>query len=225
MPSKIDRLLKDTSVRTRTADQMREALCHFYLGRGSKKECFDAVNGCSETTYYRLKNEHPDLVAAIDNSARREALYRTNGEDIAFQARQKRRSRAIQEWAIGLLLDPRVMQATLDIALGIPRQVEVDGATMTIIVYPRDQLKAIALLQDLARGGVLPQTQGSFTDILPVRGKTPSQRKNMTTLESIGAFGVRTDLSTITASKPDGQSIKVSVLPQSKAEIRRKRAD
>jgi hypothetical protein len=209
MPTKIDRLLKETSVRTRTADQMQEALTHHYLGRGSKAECLDKVNGISETTYYRLRKEHPELAEAIDHSARREALYRTSGEQIAFQARQKRRSRAIQERAMEALLDPAVMQAIVDIAIGRPRTVTVGHEEKHIIVYPRDQVKAIALLQDLAREGVLPETEVSIDDL--IWAEPPTDDKDKDSLDWLIGVGVPRDFNTVTAKTGDGQEIKTTV--------------
>ena len=190
---RLDRLIDATSVRPQTAYRMREALIQHFLGRGSVKQCIENTSGISESTFYRIRKDHPGLAEAIDNTARGEALYRVDGKTIAYQARQKRLSHEVQERAIEALLDPRVIQAILDIALGKPRQVEVAGETVTMIVYPRDQLKAIALLQDLARGGVLPETHTSFTDILPAMPKKPTRGKKPTTLESIGVRGSLTD--------------------------------
>ncbi|MFW6082861.1 MAG: hypothetical protein ACOC8C_02270 [Chloroflexota bacterium] len=209
MTSKIDRLLKDTSVRTRTADQMRQALCHFYLGQGPKKDCLDAVNGCSETTYYRIKNEYPDLVEAIDHSARREALLRTSGQDIAFQARQKRKSHKLQERAAEALLDPRVMDTIVDIALGKPRTVAVGGEDQHIIVYPRDQIRAFALLQKLAREGVLPETEIGIDDIIWIDPPADDTKKD--NLDWMIGAGVPTDFKTMTATTADGREVKGTV--------------
>lgn len=206
----IDRLLEKTSVRKRTAFQMREGLCHHYTGRGSKGECLDALNGCSETTYYRIKNEHPELVEAIDRSARREALYRTCGEDIAFQARQKRASHQIQRSASEAL--EQCIPVLASIALGEPRQVEINGETEFILVYPRDQLKAIALLQKIARHGVLPESEISTEDIARPQASDEEQAPDVDLL--IGA-GVPTDFDSITAKTPDGREVRATVVPPS----------
>jgi hypothetical protein len=186
---------------------MREALCDFYLGRGSKKECFDAVKGCSETTYYRLKNEHPDLVTAIDNSARREALWRTNGDDIAFQARQKRISHQLQLEAMEALEE--CIPVLVSIALGEPRQVEVDGETQTILVYPRDQVKAVAFLQKIAQEGVLPETEISIKNYL--RPEITSEAEEQDDLDWMIGVGVPTDFKTLTATTPDGREFKTTI--------------
>ena len=159
---RIDRLLKETTVRQRTAFHMREALTRYYLGLGTRGECLDDVSGCSETTYYRIRNEYPELVQAIDDSARLEALLRVSGEEIAFQGWQKRMSHVIQERATEALLDPRVMEAMLQIILGKSRTVVLDGTELPIIPYPRDQLEALRVVQDLARYGCLPESETVF---------------------------------------------------------------
>jgi hypothetical protein len=212
----IDRLLRDTPVRERTAYQMRQALCHFYLGRGSKKECLDALDGISETTYYRIKNEYPDLVDAIDRSARREALYRTCGEDIAFQARQKRESREIQRRAAEILKE--CLPVLASIALGEPRRVDVDGETQFILVYPRDRLKAIALVQKIAREGTLPKREITLKDI---QWAEPPREAEEPSLDWLINIGVPTDFHTVTATTPDGREVKATVVPPSDPDIRR----
>jgi hypothetical protein len=190
---------------------MREALCHFYLGRGSKKECFDAVKGCSETTYYRIKDEHPELAEAIDHSARREALYRTSGEQIAFQARQKRRSRAIQEWAMDVLADPRVQEVLLSIILGEPRTVVVGDEERYIIPRPADRIRAFKALLDLARCGCLPETEVGIDDI--IWAKPPADERDEDSLDWLIGVGVPVDFETIAATTPDGRDVKATVAP------------
>jgi hypothetical protein len=203
----LKRLIEQEGVRWNTALAIRRALIKHYLGHGSVARCLEEAERCSETTFYRWKNDFPELVEAIDNSARREALYRTNGDDIAFQARQKRFSHQIQLAAMEALKD--CIPMLVSIALGKPRQVEVDGETQTILVYPRDQVKAVALLQKLAREGVLPETDIAVKDFL--RSETASDTKEEQNPDWLIGVGVPTDFETLTATTPDGREVRATV--------------
>jgi hypothetical protein len=101
------------------------------------------------------------------------------------------------------------MQAILDIALGKPRTVTVGGEEQHIIVYPRDRLKAVALLQEIAREGVLPETEISIKDML--RPETTSEANEKRDMDWLIGVGVPTDFKSVTATTPDGREIKATV--------------
>lgn len=199
-------LASDKDVSPKTAAAIERGLVRYFLGEGPIKECLNAEDGCSDATYYRWKHDHPELIEAIEDSARLKGLKGQRGEDIAFESRQKQRSHAIQEWAIDVFERDDIKESLIRLALGTVRTAEADGEMKTIVAYPRDQIEAMKLLQELSRGGTLPEVRKDhtmeFLDRMVDRDDEGEQEG--ASLQRIG-LGVMPDFTRIEATTADGK--------------------
>jgi hypothetical protein len=178
------------------------------------KDILDEVSGISETTFYRVKKEFPELAAAIDESARLEAWRRIGDEEIAFQANEKRLSRAIQECAMDVLEDPRVLQAVVDVVLGKPRLSVIGGESKHVAPRPKDQLQAFRALQDFARSGFLPERTTGFKDLMTIP-EPPLPKKEQADVEWLIGSGVSSESDSLTGETGDGDTTEPTVVRNS----------
>lgn len=207
---------------------MERALAKYYAGLVQKKEALDEEEDCGVSTYYAWKKAHPDLVQYIEDRARLKALKHQRGEDVAWEARQKRSSHELQEKAIEALKSKELIPAMLDVALGGHRSLTMmaDGKNgpyekiYNIISYPRDQVEAVRRLQELARGGALPEAKAETLEFLDrlTEERTDAEyaeeeaEDTGTKLEDIGfGMGVGTRFTKITAETADGRTITAEV--------------
>jgi len=219
MPKTTD-IVAAEGLNPRVALAIESALTRYFKGLATKKEALSEEEGCSEGTYYTWRKEHPDLIQAIEDQARLKGLKAQRGEDIAFEARQKRRSHFVQEYAMEILEDVAVMEAMHSIVLGETRLVRQGEEEKYITAYPRDQIEALRRIQEIARGGTLPEPRAEaleFLDRVPVENerwgrkeKEEEEEKSGTTLEEIG-FGASTRFTKITAETADGRKLTAEV--------------
>lgn len=190
----------------RIASGMERGLHEYFMGYGTKEECLDRHG--SSATYYSWKKKHPEAVEAIEHEARVAALVETDGDNIAFRASQLRASREVQVDAILKLKKAGIIDALADIALGQVRLVEMgpDEEPKRIIPYPRDQVEATRRLQELARGGVLPESADVTMEFIErmLRKDAAQEEKGQTTLQKLG-LGVTPEFTKITAETADGR--------------------
>jgi hypothetical protein len=191
---------------------MERALTRYFLGHGTKKECFDQEEDCSDATFYTWREKHPQIVQAIEDNARLRGLKGQRGEDIAFESRQKRRSHEIQEWAIDAFERNDIKAALIDLALGTSRTVMMGDEEKHIVAYPRDQIQALELLQELARGGTLPEAKKDALEFLDRIAETEEEEEEHdgTTLDDF-VTGVPAQFTRITAETADGRKLTAEV--------------
>jgi hypothetical protein len=220
-------LAENAELNPKIALAIQRALTEYLLGHGTKVDCFEQERGCAISTYYNWRSEYPDLVQAIEDRARLNALKNQYGEDVAFQARQKRRSQHVQEEAMRALEDDRVVGMLFDLILGVPRTsvIEQDNGELDvkrIHVYPRDQIEAFRRLRELARGGVRPEITADgldFLDRLPMLGENkrramedfrqqPEEQPRGVTLDDIAPSA---QFTRITAETTDGRTFTAEV--------------
>lgn len=204
-------LATEHDLNPRVAMGLERALARYFAGAGPKKQCLQEEENCSEGTYYTWRKENPALIQRIEDNARLRGLKHQRGEDIAWESRQKRESHLIQEWAIKALKQNDIKAALIDLALGNPRTITVGDEDKHIVPYPRDQIQALELLQELARGGALPEAKKdslAFLDRL-----TEYEEEDRDRGPSLDDFvlGVPTRFSKITAETPDGRKFTAEV--------------
>jgi hypothetical protein len=91
----------------------------------------------------------------ISREAKAEAYKDRDDKQVAFDAEQFDVSVHLQRMAFVYLMES--LPKIADIATGEAREVKVHGKKKVIVPYPRDQNEAVRILQQLARGGVLPE--------------------------------------------------------------------
>lgn len=198
-------VINESDIDEESAENVYNALFDFYAGRGNKTDCLDRHT--SHQTFYRMKSAYPEIVKRIDDSARIDALLEVFGDDIAFRAVQKVISRDVQMQAMLALRDQDIVSAMTTVALGSPRMVDLgNGEAKQIIAYPRDQVEAVRRLQELARGGVLPE---EATNLLELIGEKGEEEKSVT-LQQLG-LGITPDFTRITAQTADGTTYTAEV--------------
>lgn len=200
----------------RVAQGMERALTHYFLGHGTKKECFEAEEDCSDATFYTWRQQYPAIVQAIEDNARLRGLKGQRGEDIAFESKQKRRSHEIQEWAMGTFERRDIRHALISLALGEPRLVTMNGEEQSIVAYPRDQIQALELLQELSRGGTLPEAKKDALEFLDRIAEQDEETEDGGTKLDDLFIGVPTNFSKITVESADGRKLTAEV---SQAEV------
>ena len=150
---------KELAIAPERAELIEEALVLYYTGKKRTMiDAFSSVIGMSHGTYYSLKKEHPDEITDIIRSARVIAADERSDIEIAFSAEQLDVSIEVQRRAAEIIGESlpelqRIAMAVHSTYTDTVREIE-----KTIAVYPRDQLGAITILQQLARGGTLPET-------------------------------------------------------------------
>lgn len=227
-------LVEEQELDVSVAMGMERALIRYFSGLSKKVQSFEEEDACSISTYYSWRHNYPDLVQAIEDRARLKALKAQRGEDVAWEARQKRRSHNIQEQAIEAMERPEVVGAMLEIVLGGYRTVDLEdydeegnlrAKRYNIVSYPRDQVEALKRLQELARGGALPEAKAEtleFLDRLSEEKRLLEHQQEdeereepedtSTKLEDIGfGMGVGTRFTKITAETADGRTITAEV--------------
>jgi hypothetical protein len=206
-------IIEETDVTQAAAEGIYDALFEFFTTGGSKTKCLDEHT--SHQVYYRMRKSHPEVLQRIEDSARIDALLDTFGDDIAFRAAQKVVSRDVQMQAMLTLRDQNVIGAMADVALGKLREVDMgDGEVKQIVAYPRDQVEAVRRLQELARGGVLPEQAQDLLHLLSKRGAMEEEEEiaeeKAVTLQQLG-LGITPDFTRITAQTADGTTYTAEV--------------
>ena len=200
---------------------MERALVRYFSGLANKCEALDDEDGVSQGTYYTWRQKYPDTIQRIEDAARLKALKNQRGEDIAWESEQKRKSHELQARAIGALMDEQLVPALLEVALGGNRQIVItedgdDGPEeriRNIIAYPRDQVEAVRRLQELARGGALPEAKKDaleFLDNVTEYEEGKEETKTGPTLDDM-ITGVPAQFTRVTAETADGRKFTAQV--------------
>lgn len=208
-------LAKEEDMNPSTAAALHRALTRFFSGEGKKTELLEDEVGCSPSTYYRWRDKNVELMQTIEDRARLLALKQQRGEDVAWEARQKRLSHGIQEWAIDSLSRRDVQGALIELILGTTRTVMMGDEERHIVSYPRDQVQALQLLQEIARGGALPESrQGTleFLDRIPMQD-TDEEEEEKPSGPKLDDFilGIPTQFTKITAETANGRKLTAEV--------------
>ncbi len=136
---------------------LRQILVLYYSGRATSiQDAVAQVPEMGRTSFYKWKGDYPVEFDAISREAKAEAYKEKGDKQVAFDAEQFDVSVQLQRMAFEHLLAS--LPQIADIAKGEVRKVDVDGKTKVIVPYPRDQNEAMKILQQIARGGVLPES-------------------------------------------------------------------
>jgi hypothetical protein len=151
---------KDESIPEPVRGILKQVLVLYYSGQAvSIQAAVEQVDGIGRTTFYKYKGDYPAEFEAISREAKAEAYRDRDDKQVAFDAEQFDVSVRLQRMAFDYLIDS--LPKIADIAKGEAREVKVDGKKKVIVPYPRDQNEAVKILQQLARGGVLPESAPS----------------------------------------------------------------
>ena len=190
----------DTSKKISEADweTFREALVSYYVEGPPITRAFDLAEPGLIDRYYRRRKDYPEEIERLNQEARTLALLERSGDEIAFESEQIQTSQKIQRAAVEQIKS--ALPEIARIARGESRVVrdEYTGKKKVMIVYPRDQLDAIKLLQSLARGGALPEGyRRGEVQAVPAQSTEPEPLLDL--------LGVSTSFTSVTAQAPDGR--------------------
>jgi len=194
-------------------DAFRRALVSYYTQGPPIADAFDQVQAGLVDRYYRRKKKFPDEIERINRQARREAAEQSAGdrqaadaEAIIFSAELQRRARqALMESLPRLGSIARGEVQVYDLG-----ETDRDGSPKVkrIIAYSRDIVAAARLLQELARGGVLPENYRP-PSLEPVADRDEEGPRE----PMIPVLGIGTDFTRVTAITPDGTEYTAEVRP------------
>jgi len=186
-------------------DQQRQAILDSLLVRYTQnlslEAAFKKVGSMSRSTYQRLLRRFPDAVRDADAEAREIVHRQLRSEQLAFTTAQMAHSRDIQDRAADLIKEGLPLLG--QIVRGEVRTVQIGDEEKQIIAYPRDSLKAMEILQNLARGGVLPEGD------LPFQQSAEEPQQPRAVLPPL--IGGGTSFTKVTAETADGQTFTASV--------------
>ena len=136
------------------------ALTCYYRGEKKLPEALKDHANMSKSAYYRIKQDHAAIVGDLDRRARVEALLAKSGKQLHLESHLQETSLSIQiDAAKGVL---SAIPAVVAIALGESRFVTMTNKAgeeyeKQLPSYQRDIVAAVKLLQELGRGGTLPE--------------------------------------------------------------------
>jgi len=192
--------------KTSLSDQQRQAILDSLLVRYTQnlslEAAFSQVGSMSRSTYQRLLRQYPNAVQAADTEAREIVHKQLRSEQLAFTTAQMAHSRAIQDRAAELIKEGLPLLG--QIVRGEVRTIQVGDEEKRIVAYPRDSLKAMEMLQSLARGGTLPEGNLPFQQQAVQEDKTP-------TAMLPPLLGGGTSFTKVTAETANGQVFTASV--------------
>jgi hypothetical protein len=181
---------------------LKQVLVLYYSGQAvSIQAAVEQVDGIGSTTFYKYRGDYPDEFEAISREAKAEAYKERDSKQVAFDAEQFDVSVQLQRMAFEYLLES--LPHIADIAQGKPRDVKSGGKKKTIVPYPRDQNEAVKILQQLARGGVLPEsTPGKVAGMIgePDEGNKESK---------LPALPISAEFTSVVAKAADGTTVTV----------------
>lgn len=180
---------------------IKDALVLYYSGDAdSIKDAFDQ-SSIARSTYYKYKSDHPDVVDEIEKDALSTAARQVDLVSRSFSNWQVMRSSEIQRMATALLSDRRLFDELQHIIFEDHRTVTINDKDKVIVNYPRDKMEAIKQLQQLARGGVLPE------HFVPPQHHEERQSAGILNLGE----GPSPEFSSIEVTTKDGRRLKASI--------------
>ncbi len=182
------------------------ALIVYYKGGCELKAAFKAADGIGYGSYYRLKKVHPDEMRLIDHEARQAAILDRDGAQIAYDSEQLELSRQLQKESAEAMLDalPQIAHLAKGGTLMVKKTNKAgEEENKLIVIYPRDQLQAMNVLQILAKSGVVPD------DLLSPPPKFVGEEEETQVLAL--PLPVNANFSRIEATRPDGTVITATV--------------
>ena len=149
------------------------ALTAYYRGENKLEEALVVHANVSKSSYYRLKNEHPAIMGDLDRRARIEALLAKSGKQLHLESQLQEVSLEIQAAAAQGVR--AAIPAVAAIALGESRFVTMTNKAgeqyeKQLPSYQRDIVAAVKLLQELGRGGTLPEVPTIYASSEDDRG-------------------------------------------------------
>jgi len=194
--------LELTEMRDGTRRGILDALTAYYKGDcPSYSDAFADTPGISRDTYYRYMREQPELIAEIDEEARALAAKSRGSVQLASDSMLLQESFAIQHQAADEL--HQAIAHIGRIARGEPSTLTLTnskGKEYTKVSYPShaSAVNAFTALQNVARGGVLPEAIARMVATVP-QDDAPDQGQQL-----LPMLGARTDFTEVTATTPDG---------------------
>jgi len=215
MNTDIVKLVEEQELSLDTSHGIYRGLFEYFMGQGPKTECLK--RHVSDSTYYRWRDSHPEVINEIEKVAKTAAFLEQEGDNMAFRAEQLQQSREIQLSAMKKLKDTGIIDTMADVALGVIRTIDMgeDRDPKVVVPYPRDQVEAVRRLQELARGGVLPEHMGDSYEFLQRLMYSPDEKEEeveeeVLTLQHLG-LGITPEFTKITAQTADGTTYTASV--------------
>lgn len=178
-----------------------DGLVVYHTTECTMQDAFKSIEGMSSSQYYRKKEANPDEIERLNRQALVLAQGKLNADYAAYQARSLVQSKEIQTRAAEAILEalPRLAQMAKGESITVPGE---EGEDRVITVYPRDSTEAMFRLQQLARGGILPEhVSGPVAEVtppLPLLPAAVSPRFKSLTAESVDGTRV-----TLTVEPPD----------------------
>ncbi len=193
----------DASIPESVRAVLKQILVLYYSGQATSiQAAVERVDGMGRTMFYKHKKDHPDEFEAISREAKAEAFKIKNDKQIAFDAEQLDVSVYLQRMAFAYLIES--LPKIADIAKGEAREVEVKGKKKIIVPYPRDQNEAVKILQQLARGGVLPESASGR--IWQMLGESDEDSSNESRLP---VLPISAEFTSVVAKAADGTTVTV----------------
>jgi hypothetical protein len=173
----------------------RKAL-ELHYGQGMRmNDAFDQVEAGLMDRYYRRRKNYPDEIEAINREAKAAAMRELSGDQLAFEARQMRKSRELQMAAI------KATHETLDRLVRIVSGEAFIVEGKVIIPYPRDIIAAGNVILEIARKGVMPATYPRrLRQFLEADKEEKAEREK----PDIPSLGLNPNFSKFSATAPDG---------------------
>ena len=140
-------------------DAVRDALVLYFMGQASKKDAFKQTPGVAFSTYTSWKRSIPQQITPIETEARLIAQEHTSDKALAYSAEQLDLSIYVQRRSAQII---KSHLDKLEDICAAKHQVVHDPTKdkdVFVLVYPRDVLGAFKQIQEMARGGVLPEQQ------------------------------------------------------------------
>jgi hypothetical protein len=192
----------------RYADAIVDILTRYLLGEARVAQLLENEPALSKSTYYRLKADHPQEWAELEQRARRAALAARTTDRLAFEARQETGSHLLRENARELLLGNlgglgQILQGgTYEVeVLEYNRAAEVyESRRKTVVIYPRDVIAAAGKLHEIFRD-IVPDLE-----VVPVRLEDGTDDSHV--LPSF--LGASTDFTKVSLTAADGRKVEIS---------------
>lgn len=191
-------LPQKTELNETDRDVILRCLLEYYSGSGdSLTAVLDSSPGISSSTYYRYKQQFPDEIALIDSKAKSLAKSIQDGRQTHIDSVLLERTQAIQEQAIAAI------ESALPV---ITRTATGENWSEDVRVFPRDANKALEILLDIARNGVVSGIS-TYTRALEKTLKPDSAGRGG--LEELPMLGAPSQFSKVEATALDGSRITI----------------
>ncbi|MCP4539463.1 MAG: hypothetical protein GY832_20185 [Chloroflexi bacterium] len=193
----------DVSIPEQERAVLRQILVLYYTGQATSiQDAVAKVPEMGRTTFYRYKKDFPIEFDVISREAKAEAYQERDDKQVAFDAEQFDVSVKLQRMAFEGLIE--ALPGIVSIAKGEERDVTAKGKQKTIVPYPRDQNEAAKILQQIARGGVLPESAvGRIGQMIGEPDEGDDKESKLPVLP------ISAEFTSVVAKAPDGTTVTI----------------